>query len=389
MIGSVTLTGMKSIRQASANLAPLTVLIGPNGSGKSSVLEALELAAGVCRQLLLPESADLYDVEPDATRSWRGHLRSDPLRPTRSQGFGAIRGPKPLASVQMKVLTGWGMGVVPAWGLVRLTFPASVPAAPAYFSLSLDKSAPEISVRELLGRASQLISLPIARADWPPRYNADLATAPAGNAYSPPEQGPPQLIALRERLSSALDVVHKNSPRFSRLRQIGLELFGVDWTASRPSTPELIDSRAWRVAFEEASFGTRQFFPVVVHLLALREGATLLIEEPEISLHPRAQLEAGKLLVDACQGGRQVIASTHSHYLILGILQAVRQGQLRPDDVAILECQKSQQGTRIIPRPVQRGGNIDGWIRAFARVDEYIFQAWMESLESSSGERSN
>lgn len=387
MIGSITLTGIKSIRQATANLAPLTVLIGANGSGKSTVLEGIELIGQAAEALLQPDTEYLYETDSGPAGMRRGRLPDDPLRPTRNQGFGVLRGPKPLASVTAKVLAGWSMGVVPTWGTVRLTFPGGMPGAPAYFTLTLEGEDP--NPRDLLTQASQVISLPITRAEWPPHYDEAEAQKPIGNAYTRPEDGPPHLIGIRDRMSRALDIIKRNSPRSTRLREIGMSLFGVDWTASHPATPELVESRAWRVAFEEASFGTRQFFPCVVHLLALKEGETLLIEEPEISLHPRAQLETGRLLVEASQAGRQVVATTHSHYLILGVLHAVRQGVLQPDDVAILECQKSQQGTRIVPRPVQRTGNIDGWIRQFARVDEYIFQAWMESLEGQPGERVN
>jgi energy-coupling factor transporter ATP-binding protein EcfA2 len=387
VIGSITLTGIKSIRQATANLAPLTILIGPNGSGKSTVLEGIELIHGAATQLLAPDAESYYETERSPAGIRRGHLPSDPLKVTRNQGFGAIRGPKPLASVTAKILAGWSMGVVPVWGTVRLTFPGGMPGAPAYFTLTIEGT--DVGNPELLTQASQIISLPITRADWPPRYDEESARTPIGNAYSPPEQGPPHLTALRDRMSGALEIIRRNSPKSTRLREIGMNLFGADWTASHPSSPELVESRAWRVAFEEASFGTRQFFPAVVHLLALKEGETLLIEEPEISLHPRAQLETGRLLVEASQGGRQVVATTHSHYVILGVLHAVRQGVLQPDDVAILECQKGQQGTRIVPRPVQPSGNIDGWIRQFARVDEYVFQAWMDSLEGQPGERVN
>src|SRR5437867_2540366 len=133
MIGSITLTGIKSIRQAKADLAPLTILIGANGSGKSTVLEGIELIASASAELTRPDTVELQEAENSPKGTWRGRLPADPLRPTRNQGFGAIRGPKPLASVSTRVLDGWSMGVVPMWGTVRLTFPGGMPGAPAYF----------------------------------------------------------------------------------------------------------------------------------------------------------------------------------------------------------------------------------------------------------------
>ena len=43
MIKSITIENFKCIRHLELDLAPLTILVGPNGSGKSSILDAIEL----------------------------------------------------------------------------------------------------------------------------------------------------------------------------------------------------------------------------------------------------------------------------------------------------------------------------------------------------------
>ena len=69
-------------------------LIGPNGSGKSTVLEGIELIAHGASELLHPDQPELEESEAGPNGTRRGRLPADPLRATRNQGFGVLRGPK-------------------------------------------------------------------------------------------------------------------------------------------------------------------------------------------------------------------------------------------------------------------------------------------------------
>jgi predicted ATPase len=66
-----------------------------------------------------------------------------------------------------------------------------------------------------------------------------------------------------------------------------------------------------------AGYGSRQIMPVIAQLFWAQPGSIIMIEEPEISLHPEAQVKLGELFAEAVQENKQIIATTHSHFLLL------------------------------------------------------------------------
>jgi hypothetical protein len=66
----------------------------------------------------------------------------------------------------------------------------------------------------------------------------------------------------------------------------------------------------------QVGVGVSQLLPIVVQLLVMPAGSTLLLEQPELHLHPAVQSRVADLLVAAIRSGRQVICETHSEHLI-------------------------------------------------------------------------
>jgi predicted ATPase len=87
----------------------------------------------------------------------------------------------------------------------------------------------------------------------------------------------------------------------------------------------------------DAGFGLSQLLPIVVEM-HLRERSTILIEQPELHLHPRLQARMGQLLRNAVSGRNQnrFIIETHSEHLILRIRRLIRQKLIDPEMVQIL-----------------------------------------------------
>ncbi|MFC1888644.1 ATP-dependent endonuclease [Thermodesulfobacteriota bacterium] len=64
---------------------------------------------------------------------------------------------------------------------------------------------------------------------------------------------------------------------------------------------------------------------LVSNLEILPDKSLVLIEEPETSLHPSAQHELGKFLIDvSIRKGHQIILTTHSEYLLRGLPSSAR-----------------------------------------------------------------
>jgi len=65
--------------------------------------------------------------------------------------------------------------------------------------------------------------------------------------------------------------------------------------------------------------GSRQLLPVIVQLAYSDPGSTILVEEPEVSLHPKYQCLLPVLFGRAVNEGKQVLITTHSSYFPLSL----------------------------------------------------------------------
>lgn len=95
----------------------------------------------------------------------------------------------------------------------------------------------------------------------------------------------------------------------------------------RTSTQLLTAKRGTGAEYSEANMGSGEarLYALVTHIEAVPEKSLLLIEEPETALHPSAQFELGRYLVEvAKRRGLQVLVTTHSEYLLLALPQQSR-----------------------------------------------------------------
>ncbi|MBQ3290197.1 MAG: DUF3696 domain-containing protein [Kiritimatiellae bacterium] len=86
---------------------------------------------------------------------------------------------------------------------------------------------------------------------------------------------------------------------------------------------------------ENVGTGLSNVLPVLLTCLTARKGDTLLIENPELHLHPRGQAKVGELIARAVAAGAQVFVETHSDHVINGMRVAVKKGIVKPQDVNI------------------------------------------------------
>lgn len=90
------------------------------------------------------------------------------------------------------------------------------------------------------------------------------------------------------------------------------------------------------VNIADVGFGVSQTLPILVALVAAKDGQIVYIEQPEIHLHPNAQWYFSNIIADAMSRGVIIVIETHSAILIRGIQTLVAKGIIKDgDDVSL------------------------------------------------------
>ena len=90
------------------------------------------------------------------------------------------------------------------------------------------------------------------------------------------------------------------------------------------------------------------------------EAPLLLLQQPEVHLHPSAQAALGSLFCQSAKQDRQLVVETHSDHLLDRVRMDVRDGAttLQPDDVSILFFERDRLDVRIHSLRIDGEGNI-------------------------------
>ena len=307
MITNITLENFKCFRHVSINPKLLTVLIGPNGTGKSSVLQGL---------LLHKQSI--------------GDSRG---RPVYKGEFVDLRGS---AEIEPRFME-----------------------QPLGFRVSSDVSDPQNpdSRRQHLER---LRFIPAIRGLTQTIYElGDQITD-----YLSLRQG---FDAQEAQLATNLVYRNEETEKLSRMMH---KVTGVGLRAAViPGREVEVKSQipVGEVNVTGEGFGSNTLIQLLHQLITAEKGATVLIEEPEIHLHPKAQADLAEVLAETAKvEDKQIIMTTHSEHLVERLLLLVAEGTLTLDELAIYSFAKDEKGecsaSEIV---VTENGQVEGGLTDF------------------------
>lgn len=116
------------------------------------------------------------------------------------------------------------------------------------------------------------------------------------------------------------------------------------------------------VLLTDVGFGVSQVLPVITLLQYVPEGATVILEQPEIHLHPLAQAGLADVIIQAAMHRRvQVILESHSEHLLLRLQRRIAEEAISCADIKLYFCDAPNGVSTLTPLDVDLYGNILNW----------------------------
>lgn len=153
---------------------------------------------------------------------------------------------------------------------------------------------------------------------------------------------------------SELGLIHE-----FRLEEIadGTNLYRAIVKTSRSSTP---------TALTDVGFGVSQVLPALVLLYYVPEGSTVLMEQPEIHLHPAVQSRLADVMLNVAEARDvQIIVESHSEHLMRRLQRRVAEEEVSPEDVKLYFVSTSGGKAQAADLSLNRWGEIENWPENF------------------------
>lgn len=137
------------------------------------------------------------------------------------------------------------------------------------------------------------------------------------------------------------------------------------------------------VNIADVGFGVSQVLPVLVALLVAEPGQLVYIEQPEIHLHPKAQVALANVLIRAARRKVRVVIETHSSVLLLAIQSLVAEGELPPSDTYLHWVSRDTEGiTEVSSQQLDEAGAFGDWPEDFADTMLDLNSRYLDAVEN-------
>ena len=413
MITKLALKNFKSISESGIeiDLKPLTVLMGPNASGKSSILEAIGIFAQSIGNPLTSKGdlvvyRDFTDViHKRETNRWLtieiyvndlGYKYS--YKKLNDEARQSVKiDDEEIARVTNEFFEGKGLQP-------RFEYPQELAFEPCAYNPTyiLTKNVFKIDIpdrQNMLGRSRKVqefssllervqettTTIRSALEDKVSFISSTRGIVPEEIATGdiPDNVGKQgeNLVQLLARIFGTLEYKDTAEKIARWAGRFGINELHAGWRGSNELISEYLDPSFGVVLnLSSASQGSRQILSVITQLFWSGPGDIIMIEEPEISLHPGSQVLLTELFAEAITEGKQIIITTHSEFLPLALRRPITSGLLTLDDIALYHIKKEEEGTIAEKLDLTEDGYVRGWIPSFAEIEEDLLGEWIETV---------
>lgn len=357
MIGTLAISGYRSLRELVLPLGPLNLVTGANGSGKSSLYRALRLLADAAQNSVV---ASLAREGGLPSTLWAG---PEEIGRSVRQGDYAVQGTVRRKPVSLKL------------GFTNKTYGYSIdlgypPPPPPETMFNLDPAIKRECIWHgdvyrkaavLVNRQNNFVYLPSEASDEPIVLTQNLSSADSMLTTIADPQRAPEMLPVRESIRGwrFYDGFRADMASPVRIPQIGtftpvLNNEGTDLPAALQTILEIGDGDALKrtvddafpgskieievqagrfevrlhqhgllrpLAAAELSDGTLRFLLWAAALLTPRPPELMVLNEPETSLHPDLLPALARLIVAVSQRS-QIVVVSHSQPLIAALVES-------------------------------------------------------------------
>ena len=378
MLTRIDLRFFKCFELLRLPLAPLTLLTGLNASGKSSVLQALALLNQTMREhewsthlelngevVRLGSALDVIDEE-NSKNTFAIAIESDDMN-CEWEFFGNRQD---ISMTVTQVTIGKAKFATPL--SLQFLFPRHSELFP--IPRPSEGSVDNENLNSIMDIMQSLLGVSYITAERiPPQDTYSLETPHISDIVGPRGEYAISMLHWREDEPVLDELVIQESPG-RLLRQVEERMrilfpgFRIDLQRAGHSLIlglRISDSSGFHNP-THTGFGLTQILPIVVAILAADKGDIIMIENPEIHLHPAGQALIGQFMADAARAGIQLLVETHSDHVLNGVRRAVKDSRLSADQVAIHFFRPRSEGqTQVMSPNMDDSGNIDYWPDGF------------------------
>ena len=420
-ITKIAVSGFKSLAEECAiDIRPLTILAGANSSGKSSIMQPLLLLKqtleapydpgpllldGPNVQFTLAEQFLSKLVNEERTDRFQIRIEKCSFGFCYSVRTTFRKGPKDIEIVEMtktdsrhELLPPKNVTLYPEMSSKKIKSLADKGWIPKGF----DAVKRSRCFLELVSQDGH-ISFPGIHAIDSDIFNSIHLPGLRGNperTYKPASAGP-QYPGTFENYAAS--IIHEwQETKDERLKTLADALYTLGLTG-RVGTKKIDDARIElqvgsllhhetgetdMVSIADVGLGISQVLPVLVALIVAKPGQLVYLEQPELHLHPRAQVALAQELAAAAKRGIRVVAETHSSLLLLAVQTLVAEGSLSPELVKLHWFTRGENGaTKIDTADLDETGAYGDWPEDFDDVDLKAQSRYIKAAQSRLAER--
>ena len=430
-ITRIAVTGFKSLTEKTeVEIRPLTVLAGANSSGKSSLMQPLLLMKQTLESDFVPagpfklsgpytnytESKQFLSSVELVGNSCQRLAIDFEIGGQTTAGFAFAVDPNGLFAVDETRGSRFGVNAPTSWAIRHdssaaeihtLDFPWDLSGSTKGLfdyhaeryrfylrikaSKSSDASDPQSQSYEFLetirlnNEIRRLIFVPGLRGDQLRRWL--LTEVSSTNAFEGPfESYVPSIIEYWQQTNprvspsiSELNAALKLLGLASSVRTLRLNESQIEMRVPRTLTSDENDS----VNVADVGLAVSTVLPVLVALIQAEPGQLVYIDQPDLHLHPSAQVLIAQMLANAANRGVRLVIETHSSLLLQGILTCVAKGSITPEKVALHWFARDEEGvTSVTTADIDAEGRFGDWPSDFDDVELKATNDYLDAMET-------